>query len=310
MRPACRHRTRGAARRAPERQAGQEHGAEPGRPEPSLQQPSSRAGTGHARIARPPSHPCLPNSGHSGSSRRRSAICTPGARSLILGVPFRRLVTHHQPRNRRKETAHDSPSHLGVVPRHRPRRGVRPARLQPPQARRGEPDRPLDQGQPHEGAPRERGRGDLHLDRGAGGEEARPGLLGARPLPRLPGGDALLGRPRPDAAAPRPGSPARPTATRARVFVPVYPYVGEVEVRDGPLSLPRPRRAGRAQGRGQGLARVQGREDRAPAADREHLPGLQGRLAQPRDAPRRTRASSAPGRRRRRSSPSRTPRRT
>ena len=79
---------------------------------------------------------------------------------------FARPVAHHHPRNRRKETAHDSPPHLGVVPRHRPRRGVRAPRLQPPQARRGEPDRPLDQGQPHEGPPRERPRDHLHLDRG------------------------------------------------------------------------------------------------------------------------------------------------
>ena len=47
-------------------------------------------------------------------------------------------------------------------------------------------------------------------------------------------------------------------------------------------------RARRPQGRGHGPARVQGRQDGAAAADREHLPGLQGRLALARSPRRRT----------------------
>ena len=110
----------------------------------------------------------------------------------------------------------------------------------------------------------------------------------------------------PGPAARRPGSRARPTATPAPASCRSTPTWARS--RSGWGSTPIPGRGERPalKGEDRGLPRVQGRDDRAPAADREHLPGLQGGLAQPRDAPREPGRSSAPGRRRKRSCPSRT----
>ena len=144
--------------------------------------------------------------------RRGRAICAPGGLSAILDG-FQAVDAVSFLRHCREENEHDIPSHLGAGPRGRPRRGPSAAGLQPPQARRGEPDRPLDQGEPGQGPARERPRDHLHLDARARGEEARPGLLGPRPLPRQPRGDAVLGRPPARARRRRPGSPGRPTAT-------------------------------------------------------------------------------------------------
>ena len=131
---------------------------------------------------------------------------------------------------------------------------------------------------------RQRARDHVHLEARAGREEARPELLGARALPGQPRGHAVLGRPPARAASStwEPGKSYSYTRTR---FVPVYPYVGDVEVRMGLYPYPGPGRAAGAEGRGQGLPGVQGRHPRAAAPDGEHLPRLQGGLAQPGDAP-------------------------
>ena len=146
----------------------------------------------------------MPIFGQNHPSSGVDAICTPSIQSLILGVPFRRWAAICRNATASRRLTHDSPSHLGVVSRHRSGRagrGRRAARLPAAQAGRGEPDRSLDQGQPHEGAARQRARGHIHLDGRARSQEARPELLGARPLPRQPGSDALLGRPPAGAAA-------------------------------------------------------------------------------------------------------------
>ena len=65
------------------------------------------------------------------------------------------------------------------------------------------------------------------------------------------------------------------------IFIPIYPYVGQVQVAMG-LYPPsgKGERVG-LKGEDAGPAGVQGGHAGAAAPDREHLPGLQGRLAQP-----------------------------
>ena len=95
--------------------------------------------------------------------------------------------------------------------------------------------------------------------------------------------------------------------TRTR-FVPVYPYVGDVEVRMGLYPYPGRGERPALKGEDRGFREYKVADAGAAAADREHLPGLQGGLAQPRDP------SREPGHRAdldeeaRRWSPSRTPR--
>ena len=110
--------------------------------------------------------------------------------------------------------------------------------------------------------------------------------------------------------APTTWEPGKTYTYTRTLFVPIYPYVGNVDVVMGlyPASGKGERVA--LKGEDRGLREYKVASNGAPAPDRQHLPRLQGRLAQPRDLASRTRAWSAPGRSGTRWCPSRTPRRT
>ena len=120
-------------------------------------------------------------------------------------------------------------------------------------AGRGQPDRPVDQGEPDEGPPGERPRGHLHLDRSRRARRSwtRTTAPSSTSSTRH---DVMLFEddhaPVPPPSTWEPGKTYSYTRTR---FVPVYPYVGDVEVRMGLYPHPRPRRAAGPQGRGPGF---------------------------------------------------------